>query len=112
MDVEKLTVAERLDIVRKQKGLTYNDLSILIENSNANALGTAFRRNTIKTAYVFKLIEKLNLNDNWVFNGEGDCFRKIEKTTNIEDDYETLKAKYEELQKLYVEVSLELKRKK
>ena len=42
------TIGERMDWARRQKGKSFNDLALLIGGTNANALGTAFRRNTIK----------------------------------------------------------------
>lgn len=76
------TIADRMDWVRRQKGKSFNDLALLIGGTNANALGTAFRRNTIKDYFVHEICEKLGVNKNWVVSGKGNPF--IENFTYVE----------------------------
>lgn len=76
------TIADRMDWARRQKGKSFNDLALLIGGTNANALGTAFRRNTIKDYFVHEICEKLGINKDWAVSGEGIPFP--ENFTHVE----------------------------
>ena len=68
------TIGKRLNFARKQLGKSFNDLAVLIGGTNANAVGSAFRNNTVKTYFINIICEKLVINKEWVLTGKGAPF--------------------------------------
>jgi hypothetical protein len=77
MDNFKLdSIGKRMNWARKQLGKSFNDLAMLIGGTNANAIGTAFRADTLKKYYLNILCEKLFINIEWAEKGIGEPFSK------------------------------------
>ena len=65
------TIGERLEYARLQRGLTYNQLGDYV-GVGGDAIRIAVKRDTVKAYYLNVFAEKLDINKEWLLNGEGD----------------------------------------
>jgi len=75
------TIGNRLEYVRKQKGLTYSQLADYV-GITGDAIRIAIKRDKVKDYYVNVFSEKLEINREWLLTGEGDVLGS--SPTNIE----------------------------
>jgi transcriptional regulator with XRE-family HTH domain len=65
------TIGNRLEYVRRQKGLTYGQLADYV-GITGDAIRIAVKRDKVKDYYVNVFSEQLGINRNWLISGEGD----------------------------------------
>lgn len=65
------TVGERLNYARKQLGLTYKEMSAIVD-LKGDAIRIAITRNSVRDVYLNILCKELGINKNWLLNGVGD----------------------------------------
>ena len=74
------TIGERIDYLRKDLHLTYNDLGEII-GTTGNAIRVSIKRNKIRKLYINTIIHKLNVNSDWLLNNSGEIY--IEKPNSL-----------------------------
>lgn len=65
------TIGQRVEYVRKQKGLTYGQLADFV-GITGDAIRIAVKRDKVKDFYVNVFSEQLQINRDWLITGEGD----------------------------------------
>ncbi|OWP86647.1 hypothetical protein BWK60_07655 [Flavobacterium covae] len=69
------TIAERLNFYRKNKGLTYKDISDKLGLSEG-AIRIAIKRKNVKLSHINEIAEKFGVSKDWLINGSGDMEKK------------------------------------
>lgn len=72
------TVSERIEYLKKNKGLTYSDLAKELGISG-DAVRIALKRNSLKEYYINIISEKFGISKDWIINGEG----SMENTSGV-----------------------------
>lgn len=68
------TKGQRIEHIKNQKGLSYNQLASLIGNVSGDAIRKAIQRDNLKEYYINILSDKLGINKNWIETGEGEIY--------------------------------------
>ncbi len=66
------TIKDRIEYIRRQKGLTYRQLAEIIGSISGDAVRKAIQKNNLKDYYINIISEKLRINKDWLLKGEGD----------------------------------------
>ena len=94
----KKEIAERLEYLRKQKGLSYKDLGDII-NRTGDTVRKAIERGSIKEVHLNTFSYSLGINKNWLLTGEGEMEAdvssdNVSKTSNEIKNTHYYKNKY------------------
>lgn len=82
--------SERLDFIRRKKGLSFNALADLIGGISGDAIRKAVGRNNIKPYYISTISDKLRVNEKWLLTGEGDMLASKEIKSDLKERIEIL----------------------
>lgn len=86
MDLVNEEVANRLELVRKEFGYSYNKMADIIgHNLKGDTLRKSIDRGRVKKIYVLSAIHKLSINSDWMFHGNG--VMKLDPTLTIPNIY-------------------------
>lgn len=66
------TIGERIEFVRKKRGLSYPKMAMLIGTVKGDALRKAIKSDSVKEYYVTLISNKLNVNEDWILTGDGE----------------------------------------
>lgn len=66
------TIGKRVDYVRKENGLSYEQLAALVGGIKGDAIRKAISRNTLKPMYINLISDKLGVSRQWIETGEGE----------------------------------------
>ena len=81
------TIGERLEYVRREKGLSNQSMADLLESDiTGDAIRKGIRRDKVRTVYVRILSDKLGINRDWLETGEGEMVLKDGLTVNEPQD--------------------------
>lgn len=84
------TIAERLNFYRKNKGLTYKNISDKLGLSEG-AIRIAIKRNNVKLSHINEICENFDISKEWVLNGVGEMISKKNELIQFSnDEIETL----------------------
>jgi transcriptional regulator with XRE-family HTH domain len=86
------TIGERIEHIKKQKGLSYRQLAEIIGDVTGDAIRKAINRNNVKEFYINKISDKLRINKEWILTGNGE----MSNSTNINKEGEN---------QIYIDVS-------
>ncbi|WP_062060141.1 hypothetical protein [Aquimarina longa] len=66
------TQRERIEFVRKKRGLSYPKMAKLIGAVKGDALRKAIKADSVKEYYITLISNKLNVNEDWILTGNGE----------------------------------------
>ncbi|WP_024772957.1 helix-turn-helix domain-containing protein [Aquimarina macrocephali] len=79
------TKGERIEFVRKKRGLSYPKMANLIGTIKGDALRKAIKSDSVKEYYITLISNKLNINEEWILTGNGE-WEDVDGSINNPDE--------------------------